>query len=110
MNLSLNNTNNTVLKDGTEKQLTSKEFGILSFLMDHPDEIHTAEEIYENVWKEEPFRCRSIICVHICHIRENQKVLTPKKSQILSGNADIVSTQLPSLEAVFHFHATFHIN
>lgn len=34
MNLSLNNTNNTVLKDGTEKQLTSKEFGILSFLMD----------------------------------------------------------------------------
>ena len=29
MNLSLNNTNNTVLKDGTEKQLTSKEFGIL---------------------------------------------------------------------------------
>lgn len=70
MNLSLNNTNNTVLIDGTEKQLTSKEFGILSFLMDHPDEIHTAEEIYENVWKEEPFRCRSIICVHICHIRE----------------------------------------
>ena len=70
MTLSLNNTNNTVLKDGTEKQLTSKEFGILSFLMDHPDEIHNAEEIYENVWKEEPFRCRSIICVHICHIRE----------------------------------------
>ena len=70
MNLSLNNTNNTVLKDGTEKQLTSKEFGILSYLMDHPDEIHTAEEIYENVWKDEPFRCRSIICVHICHIRE----------------------------------------
>ena len=58
------------MTDGTEKQLTSKEFGILSFLMDHPDEIHTAEEIYENVWKEEPFRCRSIICVHICHIRE----------------------------------------
>lgn len=55
MNLSLNNTNNTVLKDGTEKQLTSKEFGILSFLMDHPDEIHTAEEIYENVWKEDHF-------------------------------------------------------
>ncbi len=29
MNLSLNNTNNTVLKDGTEKQLTSKEFGCI---------------------------------------------------------------------------------
>lgn len=80
MNLSLNNTNNTVLKDGTEKQLTSKEFGILSFLMDHPDEIHTAEEIYENVWKEEPFRCRSIICVHICHIREKLESSHSKKN------------------------------
>lgn len=110
MTLSLNNTNNTVLKDGTEKQLTSKEFGILSFLMDHPDEIHTAEEIYENVWKEEPFRCRSIICVHICHIREKLESSHSEKILILSGNADIVSTQLPSSEAVFHFHTTFHIN
>ena len=74
MTLSLNNTNNTVLKDGTEKQLTSKEFGILSFLMDHPDEIHTAEEIYENVWKVQLY-------VFIFAIfAKNWKVLTPKKS------------------------------
>ncbi len=74
----LNKQNLTVNQNGKEEHFTSKEFDILTFLMNHPDQIHTAEEIYKNVWKQEPFNCRSIICVHICHIREKlQKINYP---------------------------------
>ena len=50
--------------------LTGKESGILNFLQEHPDRIMTPEEIYEHVWQEKPYRCRGIISVHICHLRE----------------------------------------
>lgn len=50
--------------------LTGRENGILNYLMNNPDTIHTPEEIYENVWCEKPYRCRGIISVHICHLRE----------------------------------------
>ena len=80
MNLSLNNTNNTVLKDGTEKQHIQR-ICIPSFLMDHLDEIHTAEEIYEMFGKEEPYSAVVQLYVFIFAIfAKNWKVLTPKKS------------------------------
>ena len=42
MTLSLNNTNNTVLKDGTEKQLTSKAYGTATVTFTIGDEKVTA--------------------------------------------------------------------
>ncbi len=66
----LNREKSSVFAKGVDSHLTPKEFAILAFLMDHPGKIFTAEEIYENAWKETPFECKPIISVHIRHIRE----------------------------------------
>ena len=70
MCIELNKTNRTVTIDTKVEHFTTKEFDILSYLMNHPDTIISAEDIYQNVWNEVPFKCRAIICVHIRHIRE----------------------------------------
>ena len=53
MNLSLNNTNNTVLKDGTEKQLTSKEFGICVHICHIREKLESShsEKILDSFWR-----------------------------------------------------------
>lgn len=70
MSFTLNKQNKSIIQNGKETKFTSKEFGILSYLVDHPDTIHSAEEIYQNVWDEIPFNCKGLMCVHIRHIRE----------------------------------------
>lgn len=70
MTLQFNHDTHTVIQDGKTLYFTTKEYKILSYLYEHPNMIHTPEEIYEHVWNSEPFQCRSIIYVHICHIRE----------------------------------------
>lgn len=70
MELLMNKKDKTVTVNEETKHFTAKEFDILSYLMENPDTIHTPEEIYQHVWNEVPFDCRSIICVHIRHIRE----------------------------------------
>ncbi|MBQ6222025.1 MAG: winged helix-turn-helix transcriptional regulator [Solobacterium sp.] len=52
------------------KHLTPTEFHILEFLLAHPNEIYNSDEIYRNVWKEEPFETNGMIAVHMRHIRE----------------------------------------
>lgn len=77
----LNKQKLTVNQDGKEEHFTSKEFGILAYLIDNPDQIISAEQIYQHVWNEEPFNCRAIICVHICHIREKlMRIGFPKET------------------------------
>lgn len=78
MELQLNRNNRTVTQNGHTFYFTAKEFKILTYLYDHPNTLHTPEEIYENVWCEKPFNCRSIIYVHICHIREKIEQNTSK--------------------------------
>lgn len=70
MNVVLNNEEYSVFKNGEEVHLTPKEYGILEFLMSHPEQVFSAEEIYGNVWKEVPYACRPIISVHVRHLRE----------------------------------------
>ena len=70
MNFSLNQEERIVTNNGKQYHLTPKEYEILQFLMDHPDEFFTPEEIYTSTWKEKPFQCRPIISVHVRHIRE----------------------------------------
>lgn len=70
MCLVLNEKEMSVCADGVVRALTPKEYGILSFLMSHPDETFTPEEIYRHAWNLEPFDCRPIISVHIRHLRE----------------------------------------
>jgi DNA-binding response OmpR family regulator len=49
--------------------------------MDHPDEIKTPEEIYENVWNDNPYDCHLVISVHMRHIREKIEA-NPSRPQL----------------------------
>ena len=69
----LNKKGRSVCINNKDMHLTPKEYGILSFLMDNPNQIFTSEEIYASVWGEEPFDTNRIIAVHLRHIREKME-------------------------------------
>ncbi len=61
---------NSVTINGSEKQLTTKEYQILLLLMTYPNKIFSAQNLYESVWQE-PFyySCNSTVMVHIRKLR-----------------------------------------
>ncbi len=59
-----------VYKNGTELELTAREFGLLCYLAENPNKIISKERLYEQVWGEDSFGCENTVMVHIRHIRE----------------------------------------
>lgn len=59
-----------VTLDGEKVNLTRTEYDILKLLMDHPGEVFSPNQIYEKVWKENPFGTENTVAVHIRHLRE----------------------------------------
>ncbi|SDH83714.1 response regulator transcription factor [Desulfosporosinus hippei] len=55
--------------DQEKIELSTKEFQILSFLMHHPNNVLTREQIYENVWAGEYGEINTVT-VHIKNIRK----------------------------------------
>lgn len=66
INLSLSG--NQVWVCGKEVDLTDIEYRILRLLMEHPQRIFSAENIYESVWNE-PYYSNGVIMVHIRKLR-----------------------------------------
>ncbi|WP_105302481.1 winged helix-turn-helix domain-containing protein [Anaerolactibacter massiliensis] len=69
MNLRLNQRDRIVYADGEALHLTKSECGILSVLMAHPDCVVSSEQIYREVFAQEPYACRGTIYVHVRHLR-----------------------------------------
>lgn len=67
--LVLNPLTKVVTVDGEAVHLTPKEFQILEMLMRHPEQVFSASEIYEYVWKEDAISTETIT-VHIRKLRE----------------------------------------
>ena len=59
--------------DGKNIKLTPKEYAILELLMRSPGRVYSAEQIYENVWKEEAINTETIM-VHVRKLREKIEV------------------------------------
>lgn len=59
-----------VTLDGEKVNLTRTEYDILKLLMDHPGEVFSPNQIYEKVWKDNPFGTENTVAVHIRHLRE----------------------------------------
>lgn len=59
-----------VYKNGSEIELTAREFELLCYLAENPNKIISKERLYEQVWGEDSFGCDNTIMVHIRHIRE----------------------------------------
>lgn len=52
-----------------EIELTAKEFGLLEYLMQHPNQVLTRDQILDNVWGYESFASSNVIDVYIRYLR-----------------------------------------
>lgn len=59
-----------VTLDGESVSLTRTEYDILKLLMEHPGEVFSPNQIYEAVWKDNPYGTENTVAVHIRHLRE----------------------------------------
>ncbi|MBR5564638.1 MAG: response regulator transcription factor [Roseburia sp.] len=59
-----------VTLDGEKVSLTRTEYDILKLLMEHPGQVYSPNQIYEQVWKDNPYGTENTVAVHIRHLRE----------------------------------------
>jgi two-component system, OmpR family, copper resistance phosphate regulon response regulator CusR len=68
--LVLDTASHTVTRAGAPVPLTAKEYGLLEYLVLHPDRVIGREELSEHVWDENFDPVSNVIDVHIKRLRE----------------------------------------
>lgn len=67
--LEISREDHQVIVYGEDIKLTPIEFDILYLLASNPGKVFSAEDIFENVWKEEAFEANNTVMVHIRRLR-----------------------------------------
>jgi DNA-binding response OmpR family regulator len=67
--LSLNRRTREVLRGGRAIELTAKEFDLLEYLLSHPRQVYTRDQILEHVWGYDFIGDSNIIEVYIRYLR-----------------------------------------
>ncbi len=73
-----------VYVDGESVDFTRYEYNLLLFMLQNKNKVLSSDQIYQNVWGEEPINAKKVISVHVCHIREKIEI-NPKKPDILKS-------------------------
>ncbi|GKU75615.1 response regulator transcription factor [Paenibacillus sp. L3-i20] len=68
--LRIDKLSHTAEVDGRSLHLTSTEFGILHLLASQPGRVFSAEDIFQQVWKEKYFESNNTVMVHISKLRD----------------------------------------
>ena len=68
--LKIDKTSRRVFVDGEEKNFTTKEFELLTFLAEHPNRVYSKEELFAHIWNMESVGDIATVTVHIKKIRE----------------------------------------
>ncbi len=68
--------------NGEEKNFTTKEFDLLSFLAQNPNHVFTKEELFNKIWDMESIGDIATVTVHIKKIREKIEFDTAKPQYI----------------------------
>ena len=71
-----------VFVDGEEKQFTTKEFDLLTFLAENPNHVFTKEELFREIWDMDSIGDIATVTVHIKKIREKIEADTSKPQYI----------------------------
>lgn len=67
----INQEYNEVFVNGKRIELTDTEYKILKLLMQYPEKVFSAQNLYESVWEEPYFySCNSTVMVHIRNLRK----------------------------------------
>ncbi len=68
--LKIDKTARRVWVDGKEKQFTTKEFDLLTFLAENPNHVFSKDELFRRVWNMDSVGDIATVTVHIKKIRE----------------------------------------
>ena len=80
--LKIDNTARRVWVNGEEKNFTTKEFDLLTFLAQNPNHVYTKEELFSKIWDMESIGDIATVTVHIKKIREKIEFNTAKPQYI----------------------------
>ncbi len=80
--LKIDKTARRVYVNQEEKNFTTKEFDLLTFLAEHPNRVYTKEELFKEIWDMESIGDIATVTVHIKKIREKIEVNTSKPQYI----------------------------
>ena len=81
-NLKIDKTARRVWIDGVEKNFTTKEFDLLTFLAENPNHVFSKEELFAKIWNMESVGDIATVTVHIKKIREKIEYNTSKPQYI----------------------------
>ena len=80
--LKIDKTARRVFVDGVEKQFTTKEFDLLTFLAEHPNHVYSKDELFREIWNMDSIGDIATVTVHIKKIREKIEYDTSKPQYI----------------------------
>lgn len=80
--LKVDKTARRVWINGEEKNFTTKEFDLLTFLAQNPNHVYTKEELFQEIWDMESIGDIATVTVHIKKIREKIEYNTAKPQYI----------------------------
>ena len=68
--------------DGEERNFTTKEFDLLTFLAENPNHVYTKEELFREIWDMDSVGDIATVTVHIKKIREKIETNSTKPQYI----------------------------
>lgn len=80
--IKIDKTARRVYIDGEEKNFTTKEFDLLTFLAENPNHVFTKEELFREIWDMDSIGDIATVTVHIKKIREKIEFDTSKPQYI----------------------------
>ena len=80
--IKIDKTARRVWVNGEEKQFTTREFDLLTFLAENPNHVFTKEELFRKIWDMESIGDIATVTVHIKKIREKIEMNTNKPQYI----------------------------
>lgn len=80
--IKIDKTARRVWVNGEEKQFTTKEFDLLTFLAQNPNRVFTKDELFSKIWDMESIGDIATVTVHIKKIREKIEFNTSKPQYI----------------------------
>lgn len=80
--IKIDKTARRVWVNGEERQFTTKEFDLLTFLAENPNHVFTKEELFRKIWNMESIGDIATVTVHIKKIREKIEMNTNKPQYI----------------------------
>lgn len=80
--IKIDKTARRVWVNGEEKNFTTKEFDLLTFLAENPNHVYSKEELFREIWEMDSVGDIATVTVHIKKIREKIEFNTAKPQYI----------------------------